>query len=209
MTERYDDGTSELGGRLPLVATDALDETQRALYDRLHLTRLRSADGAGYTAVLPDGRLIGPFNAMLHNPRIADPLLEWVQAIGRAGIPADVREVVILTVAADWQAEYALYAHTAAAERAGMPETAIAALRHGDVPAGLRPEACLAHRITAALVRDHQAPDDLYRQAVTVFGTDGLVALVNLIGQYLNTCALLACFQVPAPAPHPTTASAA
>jgi 4-carboxymuconolactone decarboxylase len=175
MTERYDDGTSELGGRLPLVATDALDETQRALYDRLHLTRLRSADGAGYTAVLPDGRLIGPFNAMLHNPRIADPLLEWVQAIGRAG----------------------------------MPETAIAALRHGDVPAGLRPEACLAHRITAALVRDHQAPDDLYRQAVTVFGTDGLVALVNLIGQYLNTCALLACFQVPAPAPHPTTASAA
>lgn len=65
----------------------------------------------------------------------------------------------------------------------------------------------MPRRITAALVRDHQVPDDLYRQAVTVFGTDGLVALVNLIGPYLNTCALLACFQVPAQ--HPTTASAA
>lgn len=42
-----------------------------------------------------------------------------------------------------------------------------------------------------------------------MYGTDGLVALANLIGQYLNTGALLACFQVPAPAQHPTTASAA
>ncbi len=117
----------------------------------------------------------------------------------RSGIPEDVREVVILTVAAHWRAEYALYAHTAAAERAGVSEDVVAALRQGEAPRGLRAEADVAHRLAVVLVRDHDVPDDLYDEAVTAFGIETLVALVNLIGQYLNTSALLACFQVPAP----------
>jgi 4-carboxymuconolactone decarboxylase len=209
VNEQSTTGASGLGGRLPLLLPDALDEAQRAVYARLRTTRLGSAEGAGYLAVLPDGRLIGPFNAMLRNPGIAQPLLEWAQAITRCDIPADVGEVVILTVAAQWRAEYALYAHTAGALRAGVPEIAIAALRHGDTPRGLRTEADVAHRLATALVRDHQVPEDLYADAVAAFGTDGLVALVNLIGQYLNTSALLACFQVPAPTPRRTAAPTA
>ncbi|WP_218001440.1 hypothetical protein [Nocardia niigatensis] len=134
MNEQSTTGASGLGGRLPLLVPTALDRAQRDIYTRLQTTRLRSAEGAGYLAVLPDGRLIGPFNAMLRNPRIAQPLLEWAQAITRADIAADVREVVILTVAAQWRAEYALYAHTTGARCAGVPEAAIAALRHGDTP---------------------------------------------------------------------------
>ncbi|RZQ64592.1 carboxymuconolactone decarboxylase family protein [Amycolatopsis suaedae] len=191
---------SGLGGRLPLVPPEALDQAQRALYDRLQATRVRDAGRAAYTASLPDGRLVGPFNVMLRVPRIAGPLLEWAQAITRSGIPEDVREVVILTVAAHWRAEYALYAHTAAAERAGVSEAVIAALRQGEAPRGLRAEADVAHRVAVALVRDHDVPDDLYQEAAAAFGTETLVALVNLIGQYLNTSALLTCFQVPAPA---------
>jgi 4-carboxymuconolactone decarboxylase len=200
VNEQSTTGASGLGGRLPLLPPDALDEAQRAVHTRLRTTRLRGAQEAGYLAVLPDGRLIGPFNAMLRNPGIAEAVLEWAQAITRSDIPADVREVVILTVAAQWRAEYALYAHTAGARQAGVPETAIAALRHGDTPCGLRAEADVAHRLATALVRDHQVSEDLYADAVAAFGTNGLVALVNLIGQYLNTSALLACFQVPAPA---------
>jgi 4-carboxymuconolactone decarboxylase len=199
--EGMNEHLSGLGGRLPLLPPDALDEAQRVLRDRLQATRARNA---GYTAALPDGRFIGPFNALLRTPQIARPLLEWAQALTQAGIPADVREVVILTVAAHWRAEYALYAHTAAAEKAGLPGPAIASLLHGEAPRGLRPEADLAHRLAAALVRDHHVPDDLYDEAVAAFGTNTLIALVNLIGQYLNTSALLACFQVPAPSPDHT-----
>jgi 4-carboxymuconolactone decarboxylase len=191
-----------LGGRLPLLPPDTLDQAQTALRDRLRATRIRAAGKMGYTASLPDGRLVGPFNVMLRAPRIAGPLLEWTQAIIQSGLPEDVREVVILTVAAHWRAEYALYAHTAAAQRAGVPEAAITALRQGGAPRGLRAEADVAHRLAVALVRDHDVPDDLYDEAVTAFGVEALVALVNLIGQYLNTSALLACFQVPAPSRH-------
>lgn len=191
------------GGRLPLLPPDALDEEQRALYAGVRATRLLAADDAGYTAMLPDGRLLGPFNVMLRAPRIARPLLEWAQAIAGSGLAADVREAVILTVAAHWRADYALYAHTAGAVRAGVPEAAIGALRAGGTPHGLRDEADIAHRVTAALVRDHRVPGDLYDEAVAVFGTESLVALVNLVGQYLNTSALLALFEVPVPVLEP------
>ncbi|MET8100396.1 carboxymuconolactone decarboxylase family protein [Streptomyces sp. NPDC005236] len=208
MNEHPTNGSSGLGGRLPLLPPDALDEAQCALRDGLRATRVRGAEEAGYTVALPDGRFIGPFNALLHTPHIARPLLEWAQALTRAGIPADVREVVILTVAAHWRAEYARYAHTAAAEKAGLPGPAIASLLHGEAPSGLRPDADLAYRLAVALVRDHRVPDGLYAEAVAAFGTNTLIALVNLVGQYLNTSALLACFQVPAPSPEHTEASA-
>ncbi|MFS8198797.1 carboxymuconolactone decarboxylase family protein [Streptomyces sp. CWNU-52B] len=194
-----------LGGRLPLIHPASFDDAQRALHHRLHVTRVRGAEDAGYAAVLPDGRLIGPFNAMLRAPELAGPLLEWAQAIAGSGIPADVREVVVLTVAAQWRAEYVLYAHTLAAGKAGVPGPAVAALVRGEPPLGMRAEAHVAHRLAVALVGDHHVPQGLYDEAVTVFGTDLLVALVNLIGQYLNTSALLACFRVPAPSPHHTT----
>lgn len=190
---------ADRGGRLPLLPVDALDEEQRALHAGLRATRLHTAEDAGYTAVLPDGRLLGPFNVMLRTPRIAWPLLEWAQAITGSGLAADVREAVILTVAAHWRADYALYAHAAGAARAGVPAAAIAALRAGGTPHGLREEAEIAHRVTAALVRDHRVPDDLYAEAAAAFGTKRLVALVNLVGQYLNTSALLALFEVPVP----------
>ncbi|MEW9515493.1 carboxymuconolactone decarboxylase family protein [Streptomyces tubercidicus] len=157
---------------------------------------------AGCTAALPDGRFIGPFNALLRTPRIARPLLEWAQALTRAGIPADVREVVILTVAAHWRAEYALYAHTAAAEKADLPGPAIASLLHA--PCGLRPDAELAHRLATALVRGHRVADGLYDEAAAAFGKNTRIALVNLVGP----AGLLACFQVPAPSPDHTQAPA-
>ncbi|MGW2858889.1 carboxymuconolactone decarboxylase family protein [Streptomyces sp. NPDC001205] len=199
MNEHATNETSGLGGRLPLLLPDTLDEAQRTLHDRLLATRARHADEAGYTAALPDGRFIGPFNALLRVPHLAAPLLEWAEALTRVGIAADVREVVVLTVAAQWRAEYALYAHTAAAGKAGLPEQAIKALRRGEAPRGLRPDAEVAHRLATALVRDHRVEHDLYDEAVAAFGTNTVIALVALVGQYLSTSALLACFQVPAP----------
>jgi 4-carboxymuconolactone decarboxylase len=199
MDERTEPGPEELGGRLPLLWPASLDDAQHALYARLQATRIRSAQDGGYTAVLSDGRLIGPFNAMLRAPRIAEPLLDWAQAIASSGLPADVREVVILTVGGLWHSGYVLYAHTAAAARADVPDAAIDALRRGGTPQGLRPEADAAHRLARAVIHDHEVPDGLYDQAMEILGPQAMITALNLAGQYLTTSAVLACFQVPAP----------
>ena len=93
-----------------------------------------------------------------------------------------------------------LYAHSLAARKAGVSDPDIDALRAARrEPAGLSPEANLAHRLTVAIVRDHDVPDDLYTEVIETFGEAVTVALVVLIGQYLTTSALLTCFRVPAP----------
>jgi 4-carboxymuconolactone decarboxylase len=192
-----------LGGRLELLPMAELSAEQAELHEQLRATRLAAARQAGYTAALPDGRLIGPFNALLRTPAIGAAQLACTRAIGEATPTPEVREAIILTVAAQWQAPYIRYAHTHAAHTAGMPQAAISALRKGTTPVGLTPAALTAHRLAIALVRDHDVADELYAQASSTFGDEGLVALVALIGQYQATAALLACFHVPAPPESP------
>ena len=189
----------QLGGRLALLPVDRLTDEQRRVHDRMIQTRIRRGTQAGYRASLADGRLIGPFNALLRVPGIATAQLDWVQAISVAGPPADVREVAILTVAAHWPPGYVSYAHTIAARAAGVDHLAVQTLAAGETPDSLTRPQSLAHRLAHRLVERQDVPDELYQPLVECFGEAGTVALVLLIGQYLVTSALLTCFRVPAP----------
>ena len=188
-----------LGGRLELLELAALDADQARLREELLATRGPDAEAAGFQLVLPDGRLIGPFNAWLRAPAIGQAIRGWAAAVNRYDLPEDVQQVTILTVGAAWRSPYEIYAHRAEARHAGISEAAIEAILAGQLPAGLSEAAETAHRFTRALVVDHDVSDELYAEAVGTFGQAGLFALVNVIGRYLNTSAILACFRVPAP----------
>jgi 4-carboxymuconolactone decarboxylase len=148
---------------------------------------------------LPGGELIGPFNAYLHVPGIFQALRDWMSAIQQYGLPGDVQQVAILTVGAAWRSDYEVYAHAAEARHAGVPDSAVEAILAGAAPIDLSPAADVAHRLALALAVDHAVDDDLYAEAQATFSTEQLIALVTLIGRYMNTAALLAAFRVPAP----------
>lgn len=188
-----------LGGRLRLLATAELDPEQARLREELVGARGADAAAAGFDLQLPDGRLIGPFNPYLHVPTIGIALRQWAAAIARHALPADVEQAAILTVGVAWQSDYEIYAHTAEARHAGIPDSEIKAIIEGREPRGLSDPAEIAHRLALALAVDHSVSAELYARALDAFGTDGLIALVNLIGRYMNTAAILACFAVPAP----------
>ncbi|HET9128798.1 MAG TPA: carboxymuconolactone decarboxylase family protein [Propionibacteriaceae bacterium] len=193
----------QLGGRLALLSSGEMSEDQRRLHDRVLAGRGAAAARSGYVAALPDGRLIGPFNALLHAPDIAEHMLAWAASIAgaleSAGTDPVLRETVILTVAARRQAAYALYAHTQAARRAGLSDRAVTAIVEGRTPDDLPPEALTAHRLARALADGTPVDDATYTEGTSRFGVAQLVGLVSLVGQYLTTCAVLACFDVPAP----------
>jgi 4-carboxymuconolactone decarboxylase len=192
-------GAQTAGGRLRLLDPAELDAEQKKLSDRLTVTRVARGRHAGYRAALDDGRLVGPFNALLRAPAIGERQLDWAEAISGADLPPAAREVAILTVAAWWRAEYVLYAHSAAARDAGLSAETIEHLVAARTPAGLDRPARLAHDVALTLVRDHDVPDDLYGEFLSVFGEARAVVLLALIGQYLATCAVTTCFRVPAP----------
>ena len=198
-----DDHHEGLGGQLPLLKPGYLDPHQARARNSLFATRGAVAQAAGFTMELPGGELIGPFNAYLHVPAIFQALRDWMTAIQEYGLPADVQQVTILTVGAAWRCDYEIYSHTAEARHAGVPESAIEAILAGAPPVDLSPAADVAHRLALALAVDHAVDDDLYADAQAAFSTEQLIALVTLVGRYLNTAALLAAFRVPAPPTEP------
>src|ERR1700727_3004234 len=134
-TEPADD--SQLGGRLPLLTPAELDPEQARLRDHLAATRGADARAAGFALELPGGEVIGPFNAFLRVPGIFQALQQWAAAIRHYDLPADVQQVAILTVGAAWHSDYEVYAHTAEARHAGVPENAITSIVAGQPPVGL------------------------------------------------------------------------
>jgi 4-carboxymuconolactone decarboxylase len=188
-----------LGGRLELLPVDQLDEDQARYRDQLAASRGAEAAAAGFDMVLPDGRLIGPFNAYLRVPGIAQVMRNWAAEIARYDLPADAQQVAILTVGATWNSDYEVYAHAAEARHVGVPQAAIDAIRAGEAPAEVSEPALAAYRLARALAVDHAVSDELYAEAQASFGTEKLIALVSLIGRYMSTAAVLACFRVPVP----------
>ena len=147
-----------------------------------------------------DGKLIGPFNPNLYGVGITPAWVRLVEAESkRTSLDKRVHEVVILSVGAVWRSPYELYAHSAVARGAGIPEIAIQALVAGKNSELLSPKEQLAHRFARQLATERRVDAALYQEAESIFGRTGLVDMVYLIGIYLLTCALLNAFEIPAP----------
>lgn len=191
---------NSLGGRLPLLERDELASDQKKLYDKMQDTMVKWADKSGFQAQTSDKKLIGPFNVMLRSPLVSQGMLEFLNAETKhTTLSERVRQVIILTVGAVWQASYELYAHTAVGKKAGLDDQTIAALVAGQSPSTLTPEEHLAHEFTRRLTAEHRVDEALYQQAIDTFGEEGVVNLIYLAGNYMTTSALLNAFAVPAP----------
>src|SRR5581483_3243700 len=104
--------------RIPKLAPSDLDAGQRALYDAIAGGR-RAQGPQRFRLTDADGRLEGPFNAFLLQPRLGSAL----QALGAAvryetGLDDRCREIAILVVAAHWRCAFEWYAHEPAARAA-------------------------------------------------------------------------------------------
>ncbi len=189
-----------LGGRVPLFDPQALTTSQKTVYDSINSHMVPWAESSGFTAKLPDGKLIGPFNMILASPEIAASFLA-LQASEQAhtSLSERVRQVIILTVGAVWKSDYELYAHSAVARKAGISEDAIRALSQGVEADDLTPEERVAQRFTLQLTAKHDIGEELYAEAVASFSTRGIVDLIFLAGFYDTISSLLNAFRVPAP----------
>jgi 4-carboxymuconolactone decarboxylase len=196
-----------LGGRLPLLDPAQYSSAQRAASERLANTMVPFADKVGFKTATSDGRLIGPFNPALYSPGVSAGFGDFMEAEARStSLDNRVRQVVILAVGAVWNSPYELYAHSAEARQAGLPDEVIEALVAGRIPAQLSDDEKLAARFAQQLTAQHRVDAALYAAAERAYGQRGLVDLTLLVGYFHTTCALLNAFDIPAPpASDPTT----
>ena len=172
------------GARLPRFEPPALDAEQRALYDAIAGGR-RAQGPQLFRLADADGRLEGPFNAFLLQPRLGSAL----QALG-----ASVRYDTGL----DDRSDFEWYAHEAVGRAAGLGDAELAALRE-DRHAELAGRESVVARTAAALVTRGDLDDAEYGEAVGHIGPAGLFELLTLVGYYATLALQLRVFRVPAP----------
>jgi 4-carboxymuconolactone decarboxylase len=198
------------GARIPKLEPAALDDDQRSLYDAIAGGR-RAQGPQLFRLADAQGRLEGPFNAFLLQPRLGSAL----QALGSSvrydtGLDDRCREIAILVVAAHWRSDFEWYAHEAVARSAGLTDPELAAVRDAGLcdpelaalpdghPALAGREAVVA-RTVAALAARGDLDDAQYREAVSQIGTAGVFELLTLVGYYATLALQLRVFRVPAP----------
>jgi 4-carboxymuconolactone decarboxylase len=186
------------GARIPKLEPSSLDGEQRSLYQAIAGGQ-RAQGPQLFRLTDSEGRLEGPFNAFLLQPRLGSAL----QALGSSvryetGLDDRCREIAILVVAAHWQSDFEWYAHEAVGRSAGLGDAELTAIRDGRHDALSGREAVVARTVAALAVRG-DLDDAEYRDAAGQVGVGGLFELLTLVGYYATLALQLRVFRIPAP----------
>ena len=175
------DQSASLGGRVPLFDPHALTAAQKAVYDSMVKDMVPWAKAAGFTAMLEDGRLVGPFNTILESPGIAAAFLALQAAEQKhTTLSKRLRQVVILTLGRCLELRLRTLRPRSSGARSGSAGGGNSGACSGR--AGNRP-----------------AAEELLAQASAAFGAQGIVDLIFLAGCYQTISSLLNAFKVPVP----------
>jgi 4-carboxymuconolactone decarboxylase len=182
--------------RLHRPTPEELTVEQLPLY--LTLTSGRRSTGDQPTPLTDaDGRLEGPFNAMLLNPTIGDALQHLGEAIRFGGrLPARSREIAILAVAAHHACDFEQRAHEPLGAAAGLTAAELGAIATGADLTLRDPRESVVLNTTRTLLETGTLDADAYDTAVQVLGEGRLFELTTLIGYYSLLAMQMSAFDV-------------
>lgn len=190
--------------RLPYIPQTDFDADQQLMFD--HITGGERGRTRPQSEFLNEaGGLSGPFHPWVYAPRLGDQC----QALGAAvrfktELPATLRELAILVVAARWRARYEWWAHEKIARDAGLADTIIDALKARDEPEfGDDDKARALYAFCCDLLDNHHPSDTTYKAAIDAVGTQGVVEAVATMGYYTMVSMTLNAFDVPIPSGEP------
>jgi alkylhydroperoxidase family enzyme len=156
--------------------------------------RIRERRGGTLTAL--DGML-------LHSPEFADGWNGMLGAVrGKSTLPADIRELAILLVAARNGADYEWVAHEPIGRREGLGDAAIGAIRAAhDGAAPPSPDVLSAAqratlRYADAMTSDVTVPGDLFEELRSYFDDRQLLELTVTVAAYNMVSRVLVALEV-------------
>jgi len=183
--------------RLPALNPSDLDHEQRDVYEAI-VGGPRPANV--FSFVDEEGRLLGPFNAMLYSPVVGGPLQELGAALRfRTSFTKREREIATLVVAARHRSDYEWYAHEHIGRKAGLSEAELTALRTGADPVLADARERIVHEAARTLAVDGDLSAPVFAEAAASLGRSALVELVTLVGYYAALALQLRVFRVGIP----------
>jgi 4-carboxymuconolactone decarboxylase len=167
--------------RLPVVKREQLDDHGKQVYDHV-------AGGAGKTA-----SPTGPASIELYSPGAAEPLRTLNEYLRRPGnlLGNSITELAILVAAREGNSQYIWSAHEPAALKAGLAQPVIDAVKYNRDAAGFGEKETTVIRLGRQVLREHKLDSGTFAKAVDLFGKQGSVELVLLMGDYSLNSMLL------------------
>ena len=187
-------------GRLPWLRPEELDDDRRTVYDAI-TGGPRSSGPRAFRLTDDEGRLEGPFNAMLVSPGVGLALQELGAAVRyRTSLGDREREIAILTLAALRRCDFEWYAHERVGRLVGLTDAELATLQRGELPATLSETEAEVRAITIALITQRDLDDAQFARAEAVLGRERLQELIVLVGYYDLLALALRVWRTPLPA---------
>jgi 4-carboxymuconolactone decarboxylase len=157
----------------------------------------------------PRGALYGPFVPLLRSPE----LMDHAQRLGeylryRSAIGPRLTELAVLVTARAWDQQVEWAIHAPIALQAGVDAGVIDAIARRERPQAMAADEEAVYDFCTELQRDKRVSDRVYRNALALFGEQGVVDLMGVNGYYTFLAMLMNAAQTEAPlssaAPLPT-----
>src|SRR5215831_6383636 len=165
----------ETGNRFPPIRRDALNEAEKKLYDTRGVT---------------DG--FGPAALRLYSPPLAEAMTSVNDYLRRkSGLEPRLVELAILVTAREMDCEYVWTAHEPAAQKAGLEQQIIDTVKYRRPLTTLGEREAVIVQLGRESISKHKAASNTFARALKLFGNQGLVNILALMGDYAATTILL------------------
>ncbi len=174
--------------RFPPIPREQLTPEQRAWADSLAAPpRNGNVNNPPYRAYLPNMALATRWTAL-------SDYVRW-----NTSLPPRLSELAILVTARHWTAQYEWHAHYTLAEKGGLDPKIADQIAAGKRPEGMKADEKIVYNVATELYRDKNLSDATYKAAVDMFGQNGLLDMIGIIGHYGTVSMILISMQAQAP----------
>jgi 4-carboxymuconolactone decarboxylase len=186
--------------RFPVLKSDQLTPAQMKFAKDL-LAGPRGAADASFEAGLERILVRGPFNAWMRSPELGDRLQKVGEFVRfKTSLDLRLNEMAILITARYWSSQYEWFAHEILARKAGLDPKIIMAIADNKRPKDMKADEAAVYDFATQLHRTKKVTDAAYKRAVELFGEQGVMDLVGVVGYYTAVSMTLNVAEVPVPA---------
>jgi len=174
-----------LPDRMPPIAPEQMTEEQRRVAAELAASR---------------GSVRGPFVALMRSPQLMDRM----QKVGdyvryHCVLDPRLNRLAGMLVTRHWTNQYEWNGHLPYALKAGLAPAIIEAIADGRRPANMAEDEEIVHDFVAEVLVNKGVSDPTYARAVALFGEQGVIDLLAVVGYYGMNAMIMNVARTPVP----------
>ena len=148
--------------------------------------------------------VFGPFVPLLRSPEV----MTRFRALGdylryRSAVPPRLSELLILLTARHWTQQYEWDTHADIGLKAGLRDEVVNAIADGRRPMSMADDEAAIYDLAIELQRNQSVSDTTYERALKLFGEQGIIDSVGIIGYYTGLAMFMNTTQTPLPPGRP------